>query len=101
MALLAGAAEFFGGLALVLGLVVRPAAAVLAFTMVVAIFSVHWSKGFFAAAGGYEFALALFTASLSLLFSGAGRYSVDGVLTRRNGVQARHVAAALATRGAR
>jgi putative oxidoreductase len=77
MALLAGLAEFFGGLALVAGLLVRPAAAALAFAMLIAIFAVHWSKGFFAASGGYEFALALFAASLSLLFSGAGRLSAD------------------------
>ena len=39
MALLAGSAEFFGGLALVLGLLTRPAAVVSAFTMLIAIFS--------------------------------------------------------------
>lgn len=77
MALLAGGAEFFGGLALVMGLLVRPAAASLAFAMLVAIFAAHWSSGFFAASGGYEFALALFAASLSLVFSGGGRYSLD------------------------
>ena len=77
LALLAGLAEFFGGLALVAGLLVRPAAAALAFAMLVAIFALHWGKGFFAASGGYEFALALFAASLSLLFSGGGRFSVD------------------------
>ena len=80
MALLAGAAEFFGGLALVLGLLVRPAAAALAFTMLVAIFAVHVGKGFFLDKGGYEYALALFAAALSLLFSGGGRYAVDGAL---------------------
>jgi putative oxidoreductase len=84
MALLAGAAEFFGGLALVAGLAVRPAAASLAVAMLVAIFAAHWSKGFFAASGGYEYALALFAASLSLLFSGGGRYSLDRVLARRS-----------------
>jgi len=83
MALLAGAAEFFGGLALILGLLVRPAAAALAFAMLVAIFAVHFSKGFFMAQGGYEYALALFAASLSLLFSGAGRFSVDRALSAR------------------
>lgn len=81
LALLAGLAEFFGGLALVAGLLVRPAAAALAFAMLVAIFAVHGGKGFFAASGGYEFALALFAASLSLLFSGAGRFSVDRRIT--------------------
>jgi uncharacterized membrane protein YphA (DoxX/SURF4 family) len=52
MALLAGAAEFFGGLALVFGLLVRPAAAALAFAMLVAIFAVHISKGFFMSNNG-------------------------------------------------
>src|SRR5690606_20753506 len=42
MAFLAGAAEFFGGVALIVGLLVRPAGAVLAFTMLVAIFAVHF-----------------------------------------------------------
>ena len=83
MALLAGAAEFFGGLALVFGVLVRPAAAALAFTMLVAIFAVHFSKGFFLDKGGYEYALALFAASLSLLFSGAGRHSADFLLAER------------------
>lgn len=83
MALLAGAAEFFGGLALVLGLLVRPAAAALTFAMLIAIFAVHFSKGFFLDQGGYEYALALFAASLSLLFSGGGRYALDAALARR------------------
>ncbi|MEK0417721.1 MAG: putative oxidoreductase MhqP [Pseudomonadota bacterium] len=81
MALLAGAAEFFGGLALILGLLVRPAAASLAFAMLVAIFSVHFSKGFFMDKGGYEYALALFAVSASLVFSGGGRASLDRALT--------------------
>lgn len=83
MAFLAGAAEFFGGLALIAGVLVRPAAAVLAFTMVVAIFSVHFSKGFFLDKGGYEYALALLAVSISLLFSGGGRASIDRVLSAK------------------
>lgn len=81
MALLAGAAEFFGGLALIAGVLVRPAAATLAFAMLVAIFAVHFDQGFFMDKGGYEYALALFAASVSLLLSGAGRFSVDRALT--------------------
>ncbi len=83
MALLAGSAEFFGGLALLFGVLVRPAAAALAFAMVVAIFSAHLDKGLFMANNGYEFGLALLAASLSLLVSGAGRLSVDAVLAGR------------------
>lgn len=82
MALLAGSAEFFGGVALLLGLLVRPAAAVLAFAMLVAIFSVHIAHGLFISNNGYEFALALLAVSVSLMFSGAGRASIDAALTR-------------------
>ncbi|MEZ5729379.1 MAG: DoxX family protein [Burkholderiaceae bacterium] len=85
MALLAGAAEVFGGLALILGLLVRPAAAALAFAMLVGIVAVHLGKGFFVSNGGYEYALALLAASLSLLFSGAGRLSVDRTIAAERG----------------
>ena len=80
MALLTGSAEFFAGLALVVGFLVRPAAAALAFTMLVAIFAVHFEGGLFLSNDGYEFALALLAASVALLFNGGGRISVDGRL---------------------
>lgn len=83
MALLAGSAEFFGGLALLFGVLVRPAAAALAFAMLVAIFSVHIGNGLFMDKNGYEFGLALLAASVSLLISGAGRLSVDEAVTAR------------------
>jgi putative oxidoreductase len=83
MALLAGGAEFFGGLALILGVLVRPAAAVLAFTMVVAIFAVHFEHGLFLSNNGYEFGLALLAASVALALGGAGRASFDQVFARR------------------
>jgi putative oxidoreductase len=83
MAMLAGSAEFFGGLALILGLLVRPAAAVLAFTMGVAIFAVHIGNGLFMSNNGYEFGLALLAASVALAISGAGRGSLDAILARR------------------
>lgn len=82
MAALAGGAEFFGGLALLLGVLVRPAAAVLAFTMLVAIFSVHIGNGLFMSKNGYEFGLALLAATASLFVSGAGRKSVDERLAK-------------------
>lgn len=83
MAALAGSAEFFGGLFLILGLLTRPTALVLAVTMVVAIFSVHISNGLFMSNNGYEFALALLAGSVSLLISGAGRASADAVIAQR------------------
>lgn len=81
MALMAGSAEFFGGLALIIGFLVRPAAATLAFTMVMAIVTVHIGNGLFMAENGYEFALALLAATVSLLLSGAGSLSLDARLT--------------------
>lgn len=83
MALLAGSAEFFGGLALILGLFTRPAAALSAFTMLVAIFSVHFEHGLFISNNGYEFALALFAATAGLAIQGAGSYSIDSALAKK------------------
>lgn len=82
MALLAGSAEFFGGLALVLGALTRPAALVSAFTMLVAIFSAHISNGLFMANNGYEYALTLLAATLSLVVMGAGSVSLDELLAK-------------------
>jgi putative oxidoreductase len=83
MALLAGSAEFFGGLALILGLLARPAALVLAVTMLVALVAVHLDKGFFMATNGYEYALALLAVSVSIVFSGGGRASLDRALSAK------------------
>ncbi len=85
MALGAGSAEFFGGLALLLGLLVRPAAAVLAFTMLVAIFAVHIGNGLFMSNNGYEFGLALLSISVALVFSGGGALSADQALAKKLG----------------
>jgi len=84
MALLAGSAEFFGGLALIVGLLVRPAAALIAFTMLVAIFTVHIGNGLFMSNNGYEFGLALLAAAVALVISGAGRASLDRLIAGRN-----------------
>lgn len=83
MALMAGSAEFFGGLALLVGLLVRPAGAALAFAMLIAIFAVHIDHGLFVSNNGYEFALALLAAAVSLAFSGAGRASLDRWISGR------------------
>ena len=77
MALLAGSAEFFGGIALLLGLLVRPAAAALAVAMAVAILAVHVGHGLFVANNGYEYGLALLAVAVALFLSGGGRVSLD------------------------
>jgi len=80
MATAAGSAEFFGGLLLLAGLLVRPAALLLAITMVVAIVSVHLQNGLFMSNNGYEFALILLAVSIGLVFRGAGSISADAIL---------------------
>jgi len=87
MAFLAGSAEFFGGLFIILGLLTRPSALVLAFTMLIAIVSVHLPNGLFMSNGGYEFGLALLAASVSLMLSGGGKAAVDNWLATRRSVQ--------------
>ncbi|MEN1833987.1 DoxX family protein [Pseudomonas lijiangensis] len=77
MALLSGSVEFFGGLAVLIGLLARPAALGLAVLLLVAIFSVHIGNGLFMANNGYEFALALLGGAIAILIEGAGKLSVD------------------------
>src|ERR1700712_4153093 len=83
MALMSGSAEFFGGLALFLGLLARPAALVVIVMLVVAILSVHIHNGLFMANNGYEFGLALIAAASAVLFEGAGRMSLDRVIASK------------------
>lgn len=83
MAFLAGAAEFFGGLALALGLLTRPAALVNAIAMAVATFVVHLENGLFMSNNGYEYALVLLAASLALMVAGGGKLSVDRAISMR------------------
>ena len=83
MALLSGGTEFFGGLALIIGLLARPAALGLTFTLLVAIFTVHISNGLFMANNGYEFALALLGGTLAVLIEGAGKLSLDQAIAHK------------------
>ncbi|MGH7535496.1 MAG: DoxX family protein [Gemmatimonadales bacterium] len=74
--------EFFGGLAIFLGLFTRWAAPLLAIDMAVAILAVRLPGGFFAPSG-FELELTLFAAALTLAALGSGGMSVDQVLERR------------------
>lgn len=85
MALAAGSAEFFGGIALLLGLLTRPAACVLAMTMLVAVITVHLPNGLFLSNNGYEFGLALLAITGALVLNGGGKLSLDRLLSARLG----------------
>ena len=50
--------------------------------MLVAIFSVHFEHGLFLTNNGYEYALALFAATVALTIQGAGSYAVDNAIAK-------------------
>jgi len=83
LAFLAIAAEFFGGLGLILGFLTRIAAFGIAVNMLVAIATVHHSYGFFMNwAGtqkgeGFEYHLLVLAITAYLIIRGAGALSVD------------------------
>jgi putative oxidoreductase len=80
-ALLAGIAEFGGGLLVLLGLFTRLGALFISTVMLVAIFKVHW--GAFFMPTGIEYAVSLFAAAVALLISGGGKFSLDTRLAQK------------------
>ena len=74
--------EFGAGIAVILGLLTRLAALGLAINMLGAIWFVHLENGFFLPRG-FEFNLALIGLAFALVAAGAGRYSLDSMLSRR------------------
>ncbi|HTQ57380.1 MAG TPA: DoxX family protein [Bryobacteraceae bacterium] len=64
--------EFGGGIALILGILTRYAAAMLVVNMAVAVGKVHLHNGLFANKGGFEFPLTLLAACLALVLAGPG-----------------------------
>jgi len=87
LAFLAIAAEFFGGLGLIVGLLTRVAALGIGVNMIVAIVTVHGRFGFFMNwAGtnkgeGFEYHLLALAMIVFLLIRGAGAFSIDRALT--------------------
>jgi putative oxidoreductase len=79
-AIAAGSAETFGGLGIALGAFTPAAAAALIGTMLTAIRTVHFEKGFFNTEGGYEFNLSLIAALLIIVDGGPGSPSLDSAL---------------------
>jgi putative oxidoreductase len=79
LALMVGLSEG-SGLLLALGFLTPLAALLTTSAMMVAIASVHWSKGFWSSNGGYEYNLALIAGSVAIAAIGPGRYSIDHAL---------------------
>jgi putative oxidoreductase len=89
LAFLAIAAEFAGSIGLILGCVSRVAAFGIASNMVVAIATVHFANGFFMnwfgqqKGEGFEYHLLAIGLALIVIFHGAGKWSVDQLVSNR------------------
>lgn len=80
MAFLAAFAESFGALFLLLGLLTRPAAFMIACTMAVAALGAHGGDGF----GAQEKAWLYFVPAIFFLLKGAGKWSLDFLISRKS-----------------
>lgn len=89
LGILAIAADFAGGLALIAGIGTRIAAFGIGVNMLVATALVHFQHGFFMnwsgtqKGEGYEFHILAFAMAIALVIGGAGRLSIDRALAAR------------------
>ena len=87
-AFIAIAAEFLGGLGLILGALTRVAAFGLAMDMIVGVYLLHWRNGFFMnwsghqKGEGFEFHILAVAMAVVLMARGGGAASVDRALAR-------------------
>lgn len=77
---LVGLAQFAGGLAILLGALLRIGTVCAMIVMLGAIYLVHLPHDYDIGHGGMEFALTEFLLSLGLLFAGPGKYSLASLL---------------------
>ena len=81
--------EFFGALALISGTLTRVAAFAVGFDMLMATILVHIPVGFFMnwsgkqQGEGFEFHILAIAIAVALIIKGGGRWSVDGLLSKR------------------
>jgi len=90
LAFLAIAAEFFGGIGLLIGFLARIAAFGIAVNMVVAVAMVHWHNGFFMnwmgnqKGEGFEYHIIAVALAFLIFVRGAGAVSIDHLVSSRD-----------------
>lgn len=72
------AAEFGGGILVILGLFTRCSSFAILIDLIVAIWKVHWKNGLLGE-HGYQFPLTLAAVAFALIFFGAGPVSIDAI----------------------
>jgi putative oxidoreductase len=98
LAFLAIAAEFFGGLGLILGFLTRIAAFGITVNMLVAIATVHSAFGFFMnwsgtqKGEGIEYHLLTLATTVFLMIRGAGAFSIDHAIATASPTAEQHLA---------
>lgn len=80
LVIIIGLLETIGGLAILLGILTRIAAGLLAINMIGAIIQVKLAKGFI---GGYELDLLYFAIMISLMITGPGKFSIEKNIIKR------------------
>lgn len=75
--------ELIGGALLIIGLLTRLVAVLLAADMIGALFLVHLKAGIFVAEGGFEFVAVLAAALLALVLAGPGKLALDAAVMPR------------------
>jgi putative oxidoreductase len=84
---LAGVLEFFGGLAILFGVLTRPVAFILSGEMAVAYFQGHQPHGTWPIENHGEPAVLFCFIFLFFAAHGAGEWSIDSVIRRRKGIK--------------
>jgi putative oxidoreductase len=85
MGYLTVAAEFGGGILIVLGFLTRLAALAILIDMSVAILKVHLHNGLFSKNGGFELPMVCGAIAFSLIWSGAGPIAMDWLWGSKGG----------------
>ncbi len=85
MAYLSAAAEFGGGILVLLGIWTRFAALAITIDLAVAIIKVHAKSGLLGP-GGFEFPLSVVVIAFALIFFGSGPISLDAIFSGRPSV---------------